>query len=209
MSIECLLSLSWISHPVVIQKTRVMLVDDNPDRAEWVANSLCNSGFEPHVVATDHVGLLREISDIVPDIVVIDMESPGRDLLESLAIVTRMNPTPVVMFSAEQDPDYINRAVESGVTAYMLGNIEPEKVKPVIDVAMAQFRNFQQLKQELDDTRLELTERRQIDQAKRLLMKHHNLSEDDAYELMRKEAMASRLKIVEVAAHLLEGSTER
>lgn len=198
-----------LSQAVVVQKTRVMLVDDNPDRAQWVASSLCNNGFEPFVVSTDHVGLLREISDHLPDIVVIDMESPGRDLLESLAIVTRMNPTPVVMFSAEQDPDYINRAVESGVTAYMLGNIEPEKVKPVIDVAMAQFRNFQQLKQELDDTRSELVERRQIDQAKRLLMKTSNLSEDEAYELLRREAMKSRLRIVEVAAQVLERSTHR
>ena len=198
-----------LSHAMVVQKTRVMLVDDNPERAQWVASSLCNSGLEPLVVATDHVGLLREISDHLPDIVMIDMESPGRDLLESLAIVTRMNPTPVVMFSAEQDPDYINRAVEAGVTAYMLGNIEPRKVKPIIDAAMAQFRNFQQLRQELDDTRTELVERRRIDQAKRLLMETHNLSENDAYELMRKEAMTARLKIVEVAAQVLERSVHR
>lgn len=183
---------------------RVMLVDDNPERGAWVEECLRLEGFQPLIVITDHVGLLREISDKEPDIIVIDMESPGRDLLESLAIVTNMNPTPVVMFSTEQDPDFINRAVESGVTAYMVGNIETEKVKPVIDVAMAQFRNFQQLKQELKQARTELDGRNLVEQAKAQLMHEHGLSESVAHENIRGEAMRLRLKMTEVARLILD-----
>lgn len=186
------------------QRPRVMIVDDNPDRGDWVRECLCHEGFDPFVVMTDHVGLLREISDQNPDIIVIDMQSPGRDLLESLAIVTNMNPTPVLMFSPEQDPDYINRAVESGVTAYMVGSIEAEKVKPAIDVAMAQFRSYQQLKQELAETRTALDERNLVERAKALIMKELSMTEQEAHERLRSEAMRQRLRLSEVASKILE-----
>ncbi len=183
---------------------RVMIVDDNHDRGDWVRECLCLEGFDPFVVMTDHIGLLREISDQNPDIIVIDMLSPGRDLLESLAIVTNMNPTPVVMFSPEQDPEYINRAVESGVTAYMVGSIEAEKVKPAIDVAMAQFRSYQQLKKELAETRSALDERNLVERAKAIIMKELSLTEHEAHERLRSEAMRKRLRLTEIASMILE-----
>ena len=188
---------------------RVMVVDDNPDRGAWVKECLSLEGFEPFVVITDHIGLLKEISERQPDIIVIDMSSTGRDLLESLAIMTNMNPTPVVMFSPEQDPDYINRAVESGVTAYMVGNIEAEKVKPAIDVAMAQFRNYQQLKKQLHEARTELDDRNLVERAKAMLIKEAGLSEADAHEKIRSEAMRRQLKMTEVSKLLLSNGNPR
>ena len=186
------------------EKLRVMLVDDNPERGQWVSECLGREGFDPFVVMTDHIGLLREISEQVPDVIVIDMESPGRDLLESLAIVSNMNPTPVLMFSAEQDPDYISRAVEAGVTAYMVGNIEAAKVKPAIDVAMAQFRSFQQLKRELDETRSALGEHDLVTRAKKILIHEHRMTEGEAHAALRNEAMKRQLKMTEVARVLIE-----
>ncbi|MFT4799471.1 MAG: response regulator NasT [Candidatus Azotimanducaceae bacterium] len=183
---------------------RVMIVDDNLDRGMSVAAFLRAEYFDPFVVMTDHVGLLREISDKAPDIIIIDMASPSRDLLESLAIMSHMNPMPVLMFSAEQDPDYINRAVEAGVTAYMVGDIEAAKVKPAIDVAMAQFRNFQQLKQQLHETQIALDDRNLLERAKSMLMKAKGVSESEAHEYIRGEAMKRRLKMTEVSKLLLD-----
>jgi len=189
---------------------KVMIIDDNLDRGKWVASSLREKRFDPFVVMTDHVGLLREISERAPDIIVIDMASPSRDLLESLAIMSDMNPMPVVMFSPEQDPDYINQAVEAGVTAYMVGDIEAKKVKPAIDVALAQFRNFQQLKKELQETRTALDDRGVLERAKTLLMQARQMSENEAHDCIRQEAMKRRLKMTEVSKLLLqqhEGTT--
>lgn len=180
-----------------------MLVDDNPDRGTWVEDCLRREGYQTCSVLSDHQGVLRQISEQQPDIIVIDMDSPGRDLLESLSIVSAHNPTPMVMFSQEEDPAYINRAVDAGVTAYMVGDIKPDRVKPAIDVAVAQFRSFQKLRIELVATRAALEDRRVVDKAKIILMEQLGLCEQDAYEKMRSMAMAEQKKMKQIAARIL------
>jgi response regulator NasT len=182
---------------------RVLLVDDNPDRGAWLETCLQQEGYQTCSVLSDHVGVLRQISEHQPDIIVIEMDSPGRDLLESLAIVSAHSPTAIVMFSQEEDPDYINRAVDAGVTAYMVGEIQADSVKPAIDVAMAQFRSFQKLRNELDATRSALADRNSIDQAKAVLMAQLGLTEQDAYEKIRAMAMSEQLKMKQIAARIL------
>jgi response regulator NasT len=107
------------------------------------------------------------------------------------------------MFSQEEDPDYINRAVDAGVTAYMVGEIQADSVKPAIDVAMAQFRSFQKLRNELDATRSALADRNSVDQAKAVLMAQLGLTEQDAYEKIRAMAMSEQLKMKQIAARIL------
>lgn len=182
---------------------RVLLVDDNPDRATWVEECLRQEGYQTCSIASDHVGVLRQISEHQPEIIVIDMDSPGRDLLESLSIVFEHNPMPMVMFSQEEDSDYINRAVDAGVTAYMVGDIMPNRVKPAIDIAMAQFRSFQKLRVELVATRSALEDRRVVDKAKVVLMEQLDLSEQEAYEKLRTMAMTGQVKIKQVATRIL------
>lgn len=182
---------------------KVMLVDDNPHRAAVVEASLRGSGVDALVLVPQQANLLVQIEQHLPDVIVIDLDSPGRDLLESLSIVSTHNPTPIVMFSGEEDPDYIADAVDAGVTAYLVDGINADKVRPIIDVAMAQFRQFQQLRRELADTRTELGERKLVDQAKALLMKHYAMSEQDAYACIRSEAMNHGLRTTEVARRIL------
>ncbi|MFT6016107.1 MAG: response regulator NasT [Candidatus Azotimanducaceae bacterium] len=182
---------------------RVLLVDDNPDRGAWLETCLQQEGYQTCSVLSDHVGVLRQISEHQPDIIVIEMDSPGRDLLESLSIVSAHSPTAIVMFSQEEDPDYINRAVDAGVTAYMVGEIQADSVKPAIDVAMAQFRSFQKLRNELDATRSALADRNSVDQAKAVLMAQLGLTEQDAYEKIRAMAMSEQLKMKQIAARIL------
>lgn len=182
---------------------RVMIVDDDPDRGSWVASRLEEDLYQTMLVCMDQHALLRHITQLSPDVIVIDMQSPGRDILESLAVVTEHQPVPILMYSAEDDPKFIRRAVESGVTAYMVGDIQTTQVQAAIDAAMIQFEAFQSLRSSLEKTRDELDEHRFVDRAKKILMERHNLSEDEAYRELRQIAMQQRKSLGKLAAELI------
>ncbi len=183
---------------------RVMLVDDDPNRAAQVEEHLKAAGFEVLAVITAPAGLLYQIDQLKPDVVLIDLQSPGRDVLESLSVVNRHNPTAMVMFGQEDDPDYIRQAVAAGISTYLTEDINPARVKPVIDVAMAQFRAFQGLREELDSARNALEESKLVQQAKRLLMKQKRINEEQAHQLLLRLAMNNNQRLAVVARTVVE-----
>lgn len=187
----------------VIPELRILLIDENHQRAKSLASALNNSRYKISHLASPDISLLKQVDEIQPDIIVIDIESPSRDILESLSAISHYNPKPVVMFCAEQDTDTINQSIESGVSAYVVGDVQTQRVKPILDAAVARFREFQKLKEELSDTKQQLASRNLIDQAKRLLMKKKNLSEDNAFKAMRKTAMDTGQKLDDVARTLI------
>ena len=176
-----------------------MLVDDHPSRAQLVEEHLKVAGFEVLSVISSATGLLFQIEQHRPDVVLIDLQSPDRDVLESLAIVNRHSPTAMVMFAEEDDPDYIRQAVEAGISTYLMEGINPAKVKPVIEVAMAQFKSFQGLRQELDTARTQLQDRTLIEKAKGLLMLQKRINENEAHQLLTRLAMDNNQKLRDVA----------
>ncbi|WP_444907338.1 ANTAR domain-containing response regulator [Microbulbifer sp. ANSA003] len=182
----------------------IMLVDDNPERAHLVCERLRAAGYSILAQINSAEGLLFQVEKYRPDIVLIDIESPDRDILESLAIVNREAPTPVAMFSGNGNADFISRAVDSGVSAYMAEGMTPERVAPAIEIAMAQFKHFQQLRQSLERTQQQLTERKAIERAKGLLMAKKNLSEEDAHKTLRNLAMNSNSTIHTVAEQVIQ-----
>ncbi len=186
-----------------------MLVDDNPERAHRVEERLWDNGYQVVAVIPSATGLLRQIDQHSPDVVLIDLESPDRDVLESLSIVSHHNPRPVVMFTEQDDPDYINQAVNAGISTYLVGGINPDQVKPVIDVALAQFRSFQMLRDELSTTLTQLEDRKLIEQAKGLLMAHQGISEPEAHRLLNKLAMDNNQRLSEVARTVLATLSSR
>lgn len=183
---------------------KVMVVDDNPRRAALVEGRLREAGFSTLCLVPLQAGPLHQIEQQAPDVIVIDLDSPGRDLLESLAFVSTHNPTPIVMFAQEEDPSFIAQAVDAGVTAYVVDGLNAEKVKPIIDVAMAQFRQFQRLREELASTQTALGDRKIIDQAKALLMEHRGQSESEAYTWLRTQAMNCNVKMSELARQVID-----
>lgn len=182
---------------------KVMLVDDLPDRAQWVCEALASAGLQVSIAMAGPT-LLKHISDVAPDIILIDIESPDRDMLESLSVLSAHQPTPIVMFSEKRGTDFINAAIAAGVTAYMVGGIDPTKVKPVIDAAMAQFQVFQNMRRALDESNAQVRDRRDIEKAKLLLIQRHAMDEEQAHRFLRERAMQIRLSISEVAAQLLK-----
>lgn len=181
----------------------IMLVDDSPERAAMVEAALGCQGFNVVAVLPTASGLLFQMEQHKPQVVMIDLESPDRDILESLAVLNQQQPTPVVMFSRELDPAFIQQAIAAGVSAYLAEGVDPDRVKTVIDIAIAQFEHFQTLRRNFEETLRELENRKLVDRAKRLLMAHQKIDEDQAYAQMRKLAMNSNQKITAVAAGVI------
>ena len=180
-----------------------MLVDDHPQRAAMVEAALARCGFRVVAVLASASGLLFQMERQRPDVVMIDLESPDRDILDSLAVLNRHQPTPVVMYAREQDPAFIREAIAAGVSAYLAEGVDLDKVRTVIEVAIAQFGRYQALRQEFEEARQQLEERKLVDRAKRLLMAHQKIDEDQAYAQMRKLAMNSNQKITAVATGVI------
>jgi response regulator NasT len=185
------------------QELRILLIDEDIERAAAISFALDKSRYKICHSVSPSSSLLKEVDNLQPDIIVIDMESPNRDILESLHTISDFNPKPIVMFSAQEDTEIINLSVHSGVSAYVVGDVEPGRVKPILDAAVARFQAYQQLKDELHDTRSQLESRKLIDLAKRLLMKNKKLTEEQAFHTMRKTAMDAGQKIEDVAKTII------
>lgn len=182
---------------------RIMLVDDDPLRLAQVEQALCAAGHQVVLRLDTRADLLAEVRRHAPDVILIDVDAPARDTLESLNRISSDCPRPIVMFAGDGDGETIRRAVRAGVSAYVVDGLSAARLKPILDVAIARFHEHQALRRELDDTRTRLADRRDVDKAKALLMQRRSLSEDKAYEQLRRMAMDRGLKIGEAARVLL------
>lgn len=176
-----------------------MLVDGDTARARHVARTLQNTGYDVSAVVRDNADLYREVKAHSPDVIIVSMDAPNRDTLEHIQSISTNQPRPIVMFARTSDEDTIRAAIQSGVSAYIVDGLQAERLKPIMDVAIAQFREFQALRDELQQTKATLAERKVIERAKGLLMKHRGLSEADAHAAMRKMAMSRNKKLAEIA----------
>jgi two-component system, response regulator / RNA-binding antiterminator len=182
---------------------KVMIVDEAVERAEVLQQALTRAGYEVIAYVPSTFDLHRQIGALKPDIVIIDTDSPDRDTLENLCVVTRDDPRPVVMFTHDGDSDKIRAATQAGVSAYVVDGMSGERIGPIIDAAVARFEQFQALKRELDDIEEKLADRKVIEKAKGILMKTRNLSEDEAYRALRKQAMQSNSRLADVSRQLI------
>ena len=178
---------------------KIAIVDENPIRAAILEDGLREAGHV-HVVRVDEMShLLARIYTIDPDVILIDLENPSRDVLEQMFQVSRAVKRPVAMFVDQSDTASIEAAVDAGVSAYIVGGLQKARVKNILDLCISRFNSFARLRDELERTRTALEERKVIDRAKGILMKARNLSEEAAYVLLRKTAMNENKKIAEVA----------
>ena len=194
--------------PISVNKAparlKVMLVDEDPDRAAGVRAALEANGCE----VVSRLASPMEIYDAVvacsPDVIIIDTESPSRDSLESLAFVARDRPHPIVMFSGDRSSDTIREAIRAGVSAYVVDGLSPERLQPILEVAVERFAAEQGLKQELADARSQLADRKDVERAKGILMKQKNLAEDEAFQQLRRFAMDRGIKMADAAAQVID-----
>ncbi|KEA64535.1 Response regulator NasT [Marinobacterium lacunae] len=183
----------------------VMLVDDETERAAMVEQELQAQGYTVVCRLTTTAALRHHVERVQPDIVIIDMDSPDRDTLEHMSVVNQQNPRPIVFFADKDDnPNNIRAAIKAGVSAYIVDGLKPNRVKPILDVAIARFEEFQNLRSELLQTRTELEDRKLIEKAKGMLMKHQGCDEEQAFRTLRKLAMDRSQKLVDVARSVIQ-----
>ena len=188
------------------QSPKIVIVDESPIRAAILEEGLREAGYTGVVHISQMQSLLARIYALDPDIILIDLENPSRDVLEQMFQVSRAVRRPIAMFVDQSDAASIQASVDAGVSAYIVDGLKKERIKPILDLCVSRFNAFAKLQDELDRTKNALEERKVIDRAKGILMKLKGLTEEEAYVLMRSTAMREKKKIGEIAQSILTAS---
>jgi response regulator NasT len=182
---------------------KILVIDENPIRRAILEAGLREAGFENITLLNQMTGLLDQIYVIDPDVVVIDLENPSRDVLEQMFQMSRIVKRPIAMFVDHSDRATIDAAIDAGVSTYIVDGLKKERVRPILEMTISRFRAFDALRLELESTKSALRERKLIERAKGLLMKSKGMDEEAAYNLLRRTAMNQNRRIGEVAENLI------
>jgi response regulator NasT len=174
------------------------------ERSRSLRIGLLENGYNIVAVLPADMFLPERLAQIQPDMIIVDAESQARDTLEHVVVATRDARRPVVLFTQDDDTNHVRDAIAAGVTAYVVAGIASERVKPVLEFAMARFQHEETLRRELADARTQLQDRKTIDRAKGLLMRRHGIDEHEAYTRLRTTAMNKGLKVAEVAQRIVD-----
>lgn len=188
-------------------RLQVLFIENDTDKALKMINALDPDKYAVSHLTSGNTAFLQLVEKYQPDLILMDVESPDRDIVESLSVMSAANPKPVVMFSQDEDTNTINSLVKSGVSAYIVGDVDPARVRSIIDIAIARFDEHQQLKNELVSTQQQLSKQKTVEQAKIWLMETKGLTEKEAYGMLRKNAMDTGLTIELVAKNILSVAT--
>lgn len=194
---------SYISVGYVMTSLSIIVVERDNDRAVKIVDGLMQTGAHRITVISEETGLAAKISQERPDIVLIDVADPSRDVLEELALASGPLERPVAMFVDRSDEQLTRAAIEAGLSAYVVDGLQPERLKPILDAAIARFHMFHKMRAELAATKAALEERKIIDRAKAILMKARGLDEEAAYALLRKTAMDQKRRVADIAQQLV------
>ncbi len=182
---------------------KIVIVDESPIRAAILKEGLRDAGFTSVEHIAEMQNLLARIYRIDPDVILIDLENPSRDILEQMFQVSRAVRRPIAMFVDQSDAASIQQSVEAGVSAYIVDGLKKERIKPILDLCISRFNAFSKLQDELDRTKSALEDRKILDRAKGLLMKAKGLTEEEAYVLIRSTAMREKKKIGDIAQSII------
>ena len=181
-----------------------MLVDDSHKEISPLKESLLNAGYDVVETTTTAAALLERVAALTPDVIIIDTDSPTRDTLEQLSFVSRDHPRPIVLFTDDSENASIQASLKAGVSAYIVAGMQPDRLRPILDVAVARFEQQQALRGELKDARDRLAERKVVERAKGILMRQKGVGEEEAFRMMRKLAMDRNRRLVDVAQQVID-----
>lgn len=185
---------------------RILIVDHNLDRAKMIEDALRREEEVEVQIASGASHLPELLRQTEPDVLIVDLDRPDPVLTEQLRAASRERRRPIVMFVDKSDSEAMKAAVSAGVSAYVVDGLTPSRVKPVLDVAVARFQEFETLRRELDTAKTSLAERKLIDRAKGILMRAKGVSEQDAYNLLRSKAMSEQKKLADIAQSVITAS---
>lgn len=185
-------------------RLRVLLVDDGAHRVALIRDELVRQGHEV-VAVIDSATLIHDcVERLGPDVVIVDSESPTRDTLENLAVLSLSHPRPVVVFAEDAASDPMRRALRAGVSAYVVAGLHPARLAPVLQVAIARFEHEAALRAQLGKAERQLAGRKVVERAKGILMAEAGLDEDAAYGRLRRLAMDRGKRLAEVAQSVID-----
>ncbi|KIC47981.1 ANTAR domain-containing protein [Tateyamaria sp. ANG-S1] len=185
---------------------KIAVIEPDPDRARDIIDALMEGGWNDVVVLGDVSGLARKLAALDPDLVLIDLANPSRDALEQVSVASEAQSRPVAMFVDRSDDEMTQAAVAAGLSAYVVGELQPDRIKPVLQTAIARFQMMSQMRNELEAAKQALADRKTVDRAKGMIMQARGVGEEEAYALLRKTAMSQNRKVIEVAQALLTAS---
>ena len=185
---------------------RIVVVDEDPLRAAVIEDGLREAGHLHISRIDDTTRLLERLQALDPEVIVIDLASPSRDVLEQMFRVSRTVHRPIAMFVDQSDSAMINAAIDAGVSAYVVDGLRKERVKSILDMTISRFNAFARLRAELDEAKSQIEDRKVIDRAKGILMKARNIPAAQAYTMMRKVAMNENRRIAEIARSIITAS---
>lgn len=178
---------------------RIAIVDESASRASVIEEGLAQLPDSELFVLTERRGLVARIEEIAPDVVLIDLGNPSRDVLEEYFAVSRVVARPIAMFVDESDEETIGASIDAGVSAYVVDGLASNRIRAVLDLAVRHFNAFARLQRDLAEAKGKLAEREAIDKAKRILMQSKGVTEPEAYAELRRKAMSSNRRIAEIA----------
>ncbi len=187
----------------MIQDLRILVVEPDPDRVSDIVDALREAGWLDVKALAQISALVRTVKTFSPDIVLIDLANPDRDTLEHISFATETSKRAVALFVDQTDEGLTQAALNAGVSAYVIDGLKKERIKSVLETAIARFNYMRQMQSELDAAKQALADRKTIDRAKGILMRQRGVSEDDAYNLLRKTAMGQGRKVIDVAHALV------
>jgi two-component system, response regulator / RNA-binding antiterminator len=182
---------------------KILVIDENPIRRAILEAGLRDAGFSNVTLLGNTNGLLERIYAVDPDVIIIDLQNPSRDVLEQMFQVSRIVRRPIAMFVDQSDRETIEKAIDAGVSAYIVDGLKRERVRAILDMTISRFGAFERLRAELEETKSALKERKVIERAKGILMKSRGLDEEAAYSLLRRTAMSKGKRIGDVAESLV------
>jgi response regulator NasT len=182
----------------------ILVIDQIAKRAETLEQALVKLGHNVMVRPPGKYAIYQMVESFQPDVVIVDADSPDRDTLEDVSVTSDRCPRPIIFFSDDEDDEVIRQSIQAGVSAYIVDGLQPNRVKTLLNVAISRFEQHQKLKGELQKTRDELADRKVIDKAKGLLMKHKECDEEAAFAAMRKMAMNKNIRLAEIAQDVID-----
>jgi response regulator NasT len=185
-----------------MKKPKILIIEEF-DNERLLEKSLRQHGYEAATLRLQALNLLEVISSLQPDVAVLNLYSPGETVLKMVLDINQHHSIPVVMFAEDQQTDTINKVIKAGVSAYIVDGLEPKRIKSIVEIAIARFKEQQALKEELKKTKTQLEDRKHIDRAKAILIKSQGYSEDEAYHALRKLAMDRKVSLGEMAKNVV------
>ena len=183
--------------------SRILIFDDDTERANMLIQALEASEYTVAVHTASVADLLPQAETVKPDVILIGADIPRQNILTDVATISQKQSVPIVMFTRDNRSESIHAATQAGVSAYVVNGLSPERIQPIIEAAIARFREFQALAQELEKTKTSLAERKVIERAKGVVMEQRGCTEAEAYRLLQKMAMDRKKRLAEVAQDVL------